>query len=303
MRRKWLWVVLLVILATVAPAASAEELATIAGTSLGFQPILDLTETQEFPGYASEANQLYVMAVEVPKTNTLKTLDDFEKLLAANETAPELTIVSKQRNIVEGINSHLVQYSIKQQDLEIAQWVFVLEGEKKFGQIVISTMQTFAEEHKEELMTMLKSFRWVDQVKPVLTYTLTLPEGWVLDEGDEELAVYAPQSEGEPDPNAPFIFVMNFKSPVEEEYREGFIQDFFMHEETKKLIGTEELTIDSNQAILYFIEDTKEDGKKVVNLICIIYAEKTAYGIMTTQSEVVTPEFFKTVIQSWKLVK
>lgn len=301
MRRKGLWVVLLMVIVLAMPVY-AEGSVTIAGTSLGFEPLFNLTESNEFPGYASAENQLYVMAFEVPKMNNLKTMDDFEKLISSNETA-EMTVVSKERNMVEGVNSYLVQYTFQQEGLDIAQWVLVLEGEKKFGQIVVSTIKTFAEEHQDELLTMMKSFHWTEQVNPVLSYTLTLPEEWSFIEGDEELAVFARKDDQLDDPNTPFIFVINFKAPVEEELREGFIQDFFMHEETKKLVTAESLTIDSQEATLYFIEDTKEDGQKVINLVCVVYTQEAAYGIMAVQSEVITPEFFKTAIHSWKLLQ
>jgi hypothetical protein len=164
-------------------------------------------------------------------------------------------------------------------------------------------MKTFADEHTDELLTMLKSFRWLEQMRPVLTYTLTLPEDWEFVEGDEELAVYVPKSNTEDDDNAPLIFVINFKVSVEQEMREDFLTEFFLKEETKTLLGTEDVTIDSHEATLYLIEDIKEDGRKVVNLVCLIYTDKATYGIMSVQSEVVTLELFKNVFNSWKLVK
>lgn len=304
MRKKWWWMVLVAAVLMVVPIAYAEEeVATIAGTSLGFQPVPGLTETPEFQGYASEESQLYVMAMELPKSYTLKTLDDFDKLLQANEDAPELTVIAKQRDLVEGVSSLFVQYAIQQQDIDVVQWIFVLEGEKKFGQVVISTTKQYAEEHTEELLTMLKSFRWMENVRPVLTYSLDLPEGWFLAEGDEEMAVYAREGDSPEDRSAPLLIVVNFKSPIRAELREGFIQEFFMPEEANKLIGTENLTIDSEEAILYFIDDVNSAGKETVNMVCMIYTPKTAYGLMAVQNEAMTTGFFKSLIMSWKLLK
>ena len=162
----------------------AEEYKIIKGTSIAFIPLLDFEKAVGYTGFESIKYQTSIMVMQLPayQNNKPITILDLDNLF--NEYTLEskgIILKHKQNNPFNLENSLLIEGIQTHQNETYHKLIYLFIGDNKFAQVIITCPKTKYNIIKNDLINMLKSFRWTEKQKGYQTfYKIDLPENWKI---------------------------------------------------------------------------------------------------------------------------
>lgn len=290
MKKYLIWTLVVLALVLTSPYILAEQEYTyVENTTLKFLPVSDLQPITM--GYYSEEYGASFIVAEVIKSEEMQTLEDFGNFV---KTRNEYTLLLEQVNPVNG--SALYLLSAQEEDSKLLVYVYLLDGEGKFGQMVVTAPAENFSTNLETLLQSATSMVWTgEKIKTTFTYSLALPGGWNFVQRVDTMDVYVKGEQVTED--TPTVVVVDYQTPMDQTAIETLLSQ--PDWDGDKILSHETLQIGNLKASLFTLEE-EEEGVVSVNHGCFIFAEETTYFLMTLEQFMSVGEF-KNVVSSFKL--
>lgn len=285
-------IILMILLAPFCIAAG--ELQPV-GQSLGFVPTLDFAkEGDEGRSYYSATYDIRLTILETEKNQQNRNLQALEEVMKQIVPHTSLTI---EQNMNGQVNAHLMKFTDIADGQEMYRWVYLMEGATKFGQIYLLGPAESFQRVESELLTMLRSFRWLDDTARA-TYSMIFPVGWKLAANTDLVQVFTP--DGVPYDKAPTcITVVREEHVFTAEEKNGYHEILMKQYPGAILQKSFNLTIDSHDAFMMYLAVQRADGMEMVFLNCVIYTPSCTFVVMGVRNAGLTEELFETVVKTF----
>jgi hypothetical protein len=242
-------------------------------------------------GYFSEEYVASFIAAEINKTEEMNTFEDFSNFF---RTRKEYTMLLEHVNPADG--SALYLFSLKQEETKLFVYVYLIDSEDKFGQMVVTSPAENFNVNMETLLQVATSLVWTgEEARVSFAYSLTLPERWNFVQRVDTMDVYV-QGETVTE-ETPTVVVVDYQTPMDQTAIESLLSQSDW--DGDKILNHEVVQVGSLSASIFTLEE-EEDGVVSVNHGCFIFAEETTFFIMTLD-EFMSAEEFKAVVNTFKL--
>lgn len=290
MKKYLIWTLVVLALALTSPYILAEEYLFVEGTTLKFLPVPDLQPMNM--GYFSEEYVASFVAGEFSKEEGMETIEDYGNYL---RTVEGYTMLLEDIDHAKGTALYL--FSATQEDTKLFVYLYLIEAENKFGQMVITSPAENFNENMDTLCKTATSLVWTGEDRPRITfqYSLQVPEGWNFEERVDTMDIYVQGERTSVD--TPTFVVVDYLTPMEQLAIEGLLnqEDW----DGDKILGYETVQLGDLTAILFSLEE-EEEGVTTVNHGCFIFAEETTYFMMTLD-QYMSAEQFKAIVNSFQM--